>query len=70
MKDSLLSLFQEPPKRPIYRERGKFRRETEDELRARVGEYHYGTILMKRRVIAAIVASDPWSALLKRTSFQ
>lgn len=64
-----LALIQDPPKRPVYRERGKFRRETEEEMRARVGEYHYGRILLHRQAIRGMVLRCPWLGLLNQTSF-
>lgn len=49
--------------RPVYRERGRFRRETEAERRSRYDDTAWAFEQFKNRVINGFVVNDPWTAL-------
>lgn len=60
-----LDFMQPPLARPKYRDaQGRFRKETESELRARLGSFHYSLLLEKRRILKVICETSPWLKLL------
>lgn len=66
MNISDITALLKEPDRPTYRtETGKFRKETEEEFKKRLGPYHLAQRAKQAEMIKIIAGSNPYSDLMK-----